>query len=207
MGILLLILLIVILLSLGGGAAILFVFRQKPMADTVRPTDQAIEVSVLAFRWYYIIAPLVVFILSVILVAFFYQKLPDEVAYHFQSDGTPDSSPLSRGTIILWAILPQFLLTLLAAATTWGATKLGAQFKVTATVRRGVERILLLMGNMITLPQIILCFAMLDIFSYNSYQIHIMPLWVFALIVMVLGAIILGVFFIRAIRQVWGTPQ
>ena len=206
MGILLLILLIVILLSLGGGAAILFVFRQRPMADTVRPTGQAVEVSALAFRWYYTVAPLVVFILSVSLVAFFYQKLPDEVAYHFRSDGTPDGW-LSRGTIILWTILPQFLLALLAAATTWGATRLGAQFKATATTRRGVERIMLLMGNMIALPQLILCFAMLDIFSYNSYQMHVMPIWVFALIVMGLGTIVLGVFFVWAIRQVWGTSQ
>ncbi len=63
------------------------------------------------------------------------------------------------------------------------------------------------MGNMVALPQIILCFAMLDIFSYNSYQIHIMPLWVFALIIMGLGGIILGVFFIRAIQQAWGATR
>ncbi len=63
------------------------------------------------------------------------------------------------------------------------------------------------MGNMIALPQIILCFAMLDIFSYNSYQVHIMPLWVFALITMGLGGIILGIFFIRAIRRAWGATR
>ena len=63
------------------------------------------------------------------------------------------------------------------------------------------------MGNMVALPQIILCFAMLDIFSYNSYQMHIMPLWVFALIIMGLGGIILGIFFIRAIRRGWGATQ
>ncbi len=59
------------------------------------------------------------------------------------------------------------------------------------------------MGNMIALPQIILGFAMLRIFIYNSYQIQIMPLWTFALIIMVLGGIILGIFFIRAIKQAW----
>jgi hypothetical protein len=45
---------------------------------------------------------------------------------------------------------------------------------------------------------------MLDIFSYNSYQIHLIPLWVFALIVMVLGGIILGVIFLQAIRRIRG---
>ena len=58
------------------------------------------------------------------------------------------------------------------------------------------------MGNMVALPQIILGFAMLDIFLYNAYQIDILPLWIFALIVLVLGGIILGVFFIiLVIRQ------
>ena len=59
------------------------------------------------------------------------------------------------------------------------------------------------MGNMVALPQIILSFAMLDIFSYNAYQTRIMPLWIFALIVMVLGGIVLGVFFFSVIRRVW----
>ena len=63
------------------------------------------------------------------------------------------------------------------------------------------------MGNMIALPQIILCFAMLDIFSYNSYQIHLLPLWLFALIVMIMGGVIIGIFFILAIREISGTAR
>ena len=63
------------------------------------------------------------------------------------------------------------------------------------------------MGNMIALPQVILCFAMLDIFSYNSYQIRLMPLWVFALIVMGLGTIISGIFFMWGLRQFLGAPR
>jgi hypothetical protein len=74
-------------------------------------------------------------------------------------------------------------------------------------VNTGVEKMLSLMGNMVALPQIILGFAMLDIFSYNSYQIHLMPLWIFALIVMGLGGMALGIFFILAIRGVLGTTR
>jgi hypothetical protein len=57
------------------------------------------------------------------------------------------------------------------------------------------------MGNMIAMPQIILFFAMLDILSYNSYQIHLLPLSVFALIIMGLGSIMLAMFFVQAIRR------
>jgi len=112
---------------------------------------------------------------------------------------------MSRGAIIAWMLTPQFFLALLARAIIWGIIKLDTRFKQTESP--WVEKILSLMGNMIALPQIILGFAMLDIFSYNSYQIHLMPLWAFALIVMGLGGIILGIFFVIAIRQVWGTGQ
>jgi len=61
------------------------------------------------------------------------------------------------------------------------------------------------MGNMVALPQIVLCFAMLDIFSYNLYQAHIMPMWLFLLIILGLATIGLGLFlvftFSKAKRQ------
>jgi len=155
----------------------------------------------IAFRWRYIALPVSVFLLSLILTSFFYHLLPGQVAYHFQ-DGSPDRW-MSRGAIIAWMLAPQFFLALLAAAIIRGITKLSTHFRQKAS--RGLERILSLMGNMIVLPQIILGFAMLYIFSYNAYQIHLMPLWVFALLVMGIGGIILGVFFIHAIRQVRGS--
>ncbi len=64
-----------------------------------------------------------------------------------------------------------------------------------------MRRLLPVMGNMIALPQFILTFAMLDVFLYNAYQIKFIPIWVFITIIMVLGVIILGVFFFQIIRQ------
>ena len=153
-----------------------------------------------AFRWRYIIAPVVILLLSVIIVVFFYGRLPSEVAYRFQADGSPDKL-LSRGIIILWMLLPQLFLTLMAGAITWGISRLSARFVQLESTAVRPERIIVLMGNMIGLPQLILFFAMLDIFSYNSYQIHLLPLWVFTLIVMVAGGSIIGIFFFQAIRQ------
>jgi hypothetical protein len=137
---------------------------------------------------------------SIVLTASFYHRLPVEVAYGFKLDGSPDKW-LSRGTIILWMLIPQLFLTLLAVAITWGITKLGIPSVQKEGIRIKPERMLSLMGNMVGLPQIILCFALADILSYNSFQTHIMPLWIFALIVMGLGAIILGSFFVMAIRR------
>ena len=64
-----------------------------------------------------------------------------------------------------------------------------------------IKKVLPIMGNMVALPQVILTFAMLDIFLYNAYEIHLIPLWVFAVVVIVLSGIILGIFFIQALRH------
>jgi uncharacterized membrane protein len=156
--------------------------------------------GILSFRWRYILLPMAILLLSILLSAYFYHLLPSEVAYHFKADGSPDRW-LSRNAIIVWTLVPQIILTLVAGGLTWGITRLGIRFSQAKNAKEKSEGILLLIGNMIVLPQVIICFAMLDIFSYNSYQIHIMPLWLFALIIMVLGGITLGIMFIRIIRQ------
>ena len=192
----------VFLLGLGCGAALWFVFRYRRVVKSKKPIKITTAGGVLTFRWGYIMLPIAILCLSIILVAYFYHLLPTEVAYHFKFDGSADKW-LSRGRIIAWMLTPQFLLTLLAGAIAWGMTKLGGLSRQPGSTGIKVERILLLMGNMVAMPQIILCFAMVDIFSYNSYQIHLMPLWIFALIIVALGGIILGIFFIQAMRQAW----
>jgi uncharacterized membrane protein len=152
----------------------------------------------ISFRWKYIALPLVFLLLSIGLAIYFFPRLPDEIAYHFK-DGLPDRW-LSRGVATAWLLVPQFLLTGLGAAIVMGIIRLGKHFQPTTNKR--AETMLLLIGNMIALPQIVLAFAMLAIFSYNSYGIYLMPLWAFALIVMGLGGIILGAFFFLAIRQI-----
>jgi uncharacterized membrane protein len=154
----------------------------------------------LTFHWGYIILPLAIFILSVILIAFFYRLLPSEVAYKFQSDDSPEKW-LSRNAIILWTIIPQLIFVILAGAITMGMSMLSRRFIQPGSTGIKPERVISLMGNMVVLPQLILCFAMLDIFSYNSYQVHLLPLWTIALIVVIIGSIILGVLFFQTIRQ------
>ena len=197
-----LIAIIVFLIVLGCGAAVWFVLRQRRVIKSQETAKETTTGATLAFHWSYILLPVVVLLLSLILTACFYHRLPDELAYRFQSDGSPDRW-LGRGAIVLWMLLPQLFLALVAGAVTWGITRLSALFRQPETTWIKPERILLFMGNMIALPQGILFFAMLDIFSYNSYQIHILPLWVSALIIMALGGIIPGIFFIQAMRQAW----
>jgi len=157
----------------------------------------------ISFRWTYIVLPAAILLLSIILAACFYGLLPPEAAYHF-ADGTPDRW-MSRGALIAWLVIPQFVLVLAAIAVTSSTTILSTRFLQGESTP--IRKLLSIMGNMVALPQIILAFAMLDIFLYNAYRIHLIPLWVFALIVIVLGSIILGIFFIRTLKQFRGQPD
>ena len=163
-------------------------------------TDKAIRKQTSpAFRWGYIVLPLAVLVLALILTAVYYGQLPAEVAYRFKGDGSADRW-INRNQIIMVMLLPQLILTLVAGATTWGVIKLSARVQPPQETGIKAGKIIWLMGNMMALPQSVLTFTLFDIFTYNTSKLHIMPLWVFAVIVMGGGGIVLGIFFLEALR-------
>lgn len=153
---------------------------------------------ILPFRLKYIALPVVVFLISVIFVAFFYRMLPVDIAYRFD-DGVP-AAIISRNTIIIAMLVAQAVLAVLAAAIVWVTIRIGARFPAMPIPL--VDKLLTIMGNMVALPMIVLAFAMLNIFSYNAYQIRLMSPLVFALLVATAGVVVLGVLFRVAVRQV-----
>lgn len=189
-----LVLVIILLIGLGGSIAAWYLFRRR------QPVKENITENAFPFRWKYIVLPVAMFFLSLLLTAIFYPQLPAELAYDFQPDGSADSW-FSREIAVVSTLVPQLLLTLLAVTLTWGITKLSIPPQQTQQSRLRLERVVSLMGNMVALPQIIICFALVDIFSYNLHQTHIMPLWLFAVIIMALGAIVLGILFISAVGR------
>ena len=159
----------------------------------INPTNTENKIP---FRWTYIVLPAAFLLLSLVLTAIFYSRLSAEIAYHFQGD-SPDRW-LGRGTFITWMIIPQALFTVLAFAII-RVIMLGARYWPPESTP--LKKLLPVMGNMLALPQIILFFAMLQFFLYNAYQIKMMPLWIIAVIILILGGAILVVFFIRIVRQ------
>jgi len=157
----------------------------------------------LSFRWSYIIAPLVILLLSLALAVYFYPLLPAELACHFEFDGTPDNW-LSREATMLWMLLPQLVFVLLAWGVALGVTRFSRRFGQVKGGGVRAERVILFMGNLIALPQLLLCFAMVDIFSYNLYQTHLMPMWAFLLIILGLVTIALGVFLVYIFSKLRG---
>jgi len=193
------IVLVIIIIAAGLVGIIWFVSYKRRLTQGGEVTTRA-KAEGLPFRWSYIMVPLAILSLSIILSAYFYHLLPAEVAVHFKVDGTPERW-LSREMTMVWVLMPQLLLVLLAGAIAWGITKLAARFWQPRGTRTNLETILSLMGNMIALPQIIVCFAMVDVFSYNSYQTHIMPMWVFLLVILGLVTISLGIFLVSILLK------
>jgi len=133
------------------------------------------------------------------LTAYFYHLLPAEVAVHFEG-GSPDGWLSLKMTLVL-ALLPQFLLALVGLALAWVTARMVAHSWPSEGTTAVPQTVVALMGNMVALAQIVLGFAMADIFVYNAYQIHLPSVWIVALLVMVAGAIVIGVVFGRAIRR------
>jgi uncharacterized membrane protein len=164
----------------------------------INPVDNK-ETVELTFRWKYILLPLTILLLTTILTTIFYPQMTSSVAYRFNLNGSPESW-LGRQMILILALLPQFVLFIIAIALTWGVVRAGRSIGQIASALKP-EGLLMLMANIVALPQIIFGFVMLDVFIYNIYGSHIMPLWLFALIIMIIGGILLAIFFIQAFKR------
>ena len=175
--------------------AVWFIFYTRRLSQEAKAAQKAQKPKGIPFRWNYIILPVAILALSIILSVYFYYRLPAEVAYHFKLDGTPDRW-FSREMTLVWALTPQLFLVILAGAITWGITKLGVLTSQRANTVIKPQRILSLMGNLLALPQLLVGFVMFDIFSYNLNQKHLMPMWVFLLIILGLATIALGLFIV-----------
>jgi len=118
------------------------------------------------------------------------------VAYNFRIDDADRYT--SRGIFLALTLVLQFLLALISFIIVAGVLWFSRRFTGTESSVSG--RLVGIMGNMVALPQSILLFATLDVFLYNAYGAHIMPLWLFAVIIMLAGMVILGVLFFQAVQ-------
>jgi len=192
---------VLVLFIFGSLLLVMFLFSQaKSLTPEKVPELPAVKPT--SFPWKAAILPLVVLLLVVVMVVFFFNKIPQEAGSRFTSDGIPIDWT-TRGTLVIWALLPQILLSLLALMVCWGVTRIGSLARSAEEAGIKLDSLLLAMGNMIALPQLILGFAMLNTFGYNAYQTRLVPLWAVVLIIIIAGAVILGAFFITTIRKVW----
>jgi hypothetical protein len=197
-------LLVVALLMMGGGGLLWLALKQRDQATRVAPTLKTGPAGGadlrLPFRWRYVVAPILVLVASVVAAVYFVRLLPVEVAYGYGSG--EGARQVSRGLLLLVLLSPQFILAFLSAAVAHIVARVGARFVRDGGASAGaVESIATVMSNMVVLPQLVLCYAMIDIFRFNAYGTHLPPLYVFAVVVMLVGGAVLGLFFLRAVQQ------
>ena len=192
---------VLLLFIIGSLLLVMLIFNQSKSLVTEKE-EELPAVKPAPFPWKAVIFPLAIFLLSIVMVVFFFNKIPVEAGSRFDPDGTP-TAWTTRGTLIMWAILPQFMLALLAFVVSWGVSRIGSITRSKEGSGINLDNLLLVMGNMIALPQLILGFAMLNTFGYNAYQTRLVPLWAVILVTVVVGTVILGIFFITTIRKAW----
>ena len=206
MAIIIVLLFVFALLMIGGGGLLWLAVKQKEQATRVSPQtkpqapESAPDVR-LPVRWRYVVVPLLVLLVSIVAAACFFRLLPSEMAYGYGS-GTDSANYESRGLVLVVLLAPQFILTFLSAAVAHVVARVGTRFvRDGSTPVAAIDSLATVMSNMVVLPQLILCYAMIDLFRYNAYGTRLPPLYLFAVVVMLVGGGVLGVFFLRAIQQ------
>lgn len=159
--------------------------------------------SPLQFRTGFIVLPLAFFTISAVLAAAFWGSLPDEVYYRFTTGGDPGSSLVAKGSVVAVVLLIQAALLLLSFLLTWS---LGRSRFFNENLKNfwfNPTKLLTLMGNMPAIVQVIIAYALLDIIIYHTQESHLVPLWLFALVTLVLGGVFILVYALPIFLQAW----
>jgi hypothetical protein len=207
MVILLVILVVTFIFILGAGLVFLQMFSPKKPASQTKPDEPPHPAVKSAkkpgIRWSYFILPVAILLISVIITIYFYGKLPDAVVWRLNSS---NSATISRSQLVLWSIVPQLLLALLALVIAYGAAKISDLFNQASDSSIKLDTVLIVMSNMVVIPQLVLIIAMLRIFSYNAFGTQISFIWWVSLAIILAGVVFLSIFFVNLIRKL-GSPS
>jgi hypothetical protein len=149
------------------------------------------------FRWNYILLPLLALWVTIAMVGAFYVKLPPEIIYRFS--GVAAANEAGRGVFLAWILGFQVFFTLVALVIVLLATRVARRMQLAAS--RALDTLFGVMGNMVALPQVIILYAMADIFDYNINGKNLPAVWIFGLAALFAGGVIMAVFFGKAVMM------
>jgi hypothetical protein len=171
------------LVLIGGTAYVLAsYFRSAP-------------VSQLRFKLGYAALPLLTLAVSVIVAVWLGPKLPGDAAFNFGGGDAP-AGFFSRGAVLGITLGLQVAIALPVILVSWVTLRLRS-----GDVEDGdrdaekLDRVLLMVTNLVALPQMLLLFALTEILSYNIYGAHLLPGWGYGAAVLVTGALFLALLF------------
>ncbi|APV44333.1 hypothetical protein Dform_00992 [Dehalogenimonas formicexedens] len=158
-----------------------------------QPSQNPPTPSPLKFRASFIILPLLCLLATIIISAVYYGQLPDNVTFRFDIHGNP-SAEMAKTSFIVLMIGIQALLTLVAYITTSAIGNIPVLRDNTDKFKFNPGRLLALIGNMPAIIQLIMAYVLVDAVIYAKQAEHIIPLWVFAVVTLVIGGGIILVF-------------
>ena len=182
-----------------GGGVIWFVsnfIRRMRSKQTDNVTHTALK-----FRWMYLVIPFILLLFSIVIVLVAYPSLPESVAYRFSTGGAPRSY-FPRATFVSLMLGAQLFITVLVGGLAVGIVQFGNSLLKKSALQFNAQGVTWLMSNMLVLPQVILAFILLDS-SYYALQLeHLMTPWLFSLIAVACGSVILLFVFIQTFTQI-----
>ncbi len=172
---------ILFLVLIGGTAYVLAgYFRQQ-------------QVTELRFRLRYAALPLLTLLVSAVVAAALGPGLTADAAYNFGGGDAP-AGYFSRGAVLGITLGLQVAIALPVVFVSWVTLRLrGGQADGTDATK--LDRVLLLVTNLVALPQLLLFFALAEILSYNIYGTHLLPGWAYGGAVLAVGALFLALLF------------
>jgi uncharacterized membrane protein len=157
----------------------------------------------LKFRIRHIILPLSVLVLTAVLAVLAFGRLPEDVYFRFGLDGAPSGDPAARGTFVAIMLAIQLGLVLLAWLTVRAIAGVRLFQENINSFWFEPAKLLTIMGNLPVIIQLILGYVLLDAVVYAGGENHLLPLWLFALIVLVVGGIVLLAYAVPVVLQAY----
>jgi uncharacterized membrane protein len=191
-------------LGVGIGAGAIWVLsllrRGKLSSPGQKTAPPPGEPSALPFRLGYIAVSVFLFLFCLAVAAVVYPSLPESVAYRFNSAGVPTTFLLKAAftAVMLGA---QLFITLAVIGLAMGIVAFGRRMLGKSALAFNVHGMIWLMTNMLALPQIILAFILLDSSFYALQGSHIMTPWLFSLITVGLGSLVILFVFVQVFKQ------
>ncbi len=136
---------------------------------------------------------------SFLIALIFLPQLPEELAIRFDSGGEPVNWA-SLGTVMLAGLGLQVILVLGGWFNGHTINKVAYSGNMGVASNPKPRRVAILSANMVVLLQVIVAFIMVDIFSFNVSGVHLMPVWLFVVVAMLIGGIIIAYNFVKIAR-------
>ena len=157
----------------------------------------------LKFRLSFIILPLIITLLTATLSVIYFSRLPEEIYYRFDTTGVPSGSAVVKGTFLIMMVGVQGLLLAVAYFATASIGRVQTFRDNAGNFWFNPTRLLTLIGNMPAIIQLIMGYVLVDAIFYALQSDHLMPLWLFAVITLVVGAILILIFGVPIVIQAY----